>query len=119
MGERTLLPPSSNPPAGNRRLAILLVVCAGLALNWACSGTAKDTEEPVPVQIVAVQQSALQETVTTDAVLFPLAQAAIIPKISAPVKKFYVNRGTHVREGQLLAVLENRDLVASAQENQG
>lgn len=98
---------------------LLLVLSGVIALNWACSGSAKDTEEPVPVQIVPVQQSALQETVATDAVLFPLAQAAIIPKISAPVKKFYVNRGTHVREGQLLAVLENRDLVASAQENQG
>jgi multidrug efflux pump subunit AcrA (membrane-fusion protein) len=35
------------------------------------------------------------------------------------VKKFLVNRGSHVRSGQLLAVLENRDLAAAAQENRG
>src|SRR5262249_4258683 len=34
-------------------------------------------------------------------------------------KKFLVNRGSHVRTGQLLAVLENRDLAAAAQENKG
>jgi multidrug efflux pump subunit AcrA (membrane-fusion protein) len=40
-----------------------------------------------------------------------------MPKISAPVSQFLVNRGDHVRRGQLLAVLENRDLTAVAAEN--
>src|SRR5207249_6850617 len=61
----------------------------------------------------------LQQKVTAGAVLFPIAQSAIVPKISAPVEKFLVNRGSHVRKGQLLAVLENRDLAAAAQENKG
>ena len=51
--------------------------------------------------------------------MFPIHQAALVPKINAPVRKFYVNRGSHVRSGQLLAVLENRDLVAGAQQSQG
>ncbi len=42
-----------------------------------------------------------------------------MPKISAPVRKFLVKRGSPVREGQLLAVLENRDLTAAEQENKG
>jgi HlyD family secretion protein len=71
------------------------------------------------VQIVPVAKATLQQTVTADAVLFPTAQSALVPKISAPVKKFYVNRGSHVRAGQLLAELENRDLAAAAQENRG
>jgi multidrug efflux pump subunit AcrA (membrane-fusion protein) len=57
--------------------------------------------------------------VTADAVLAPLAQAAIAPKISAPVKKFYVQRGSRVKAGQLLATLENRDLTAAALDNEG
>jgi multidrug efflux pump subunit AcrA (membrane-fusion protein) len=44
-------------------------------------------------------------------------QANITAKISAPVKRFEVNRGDHVRQGQLLAVLEDRDLAASVAEN--
>jgi multidrug efflux pump subunit AcrA (membrane-fusion protein) len=35
------------------------------------------------------------------------------------VQKFYVNRGDHVKEGQLLAVLENYDLTAAAAESKG
>ncbi|MDE1177152.1 MAG: efflux RND transporter periplasmic adaptor subunit [Edaphobacter sp.] len=54
-----------------------------------------------------------------DATLSPLAQAAISPKITAPVRTFYVQRGAKVKAGQLLAVLENRDLSAQALDNQG
>ena len=36
-----------------------------------------------------------------------------MPKLSAPVQRFLVNRGDRVKAGQLLAVLENRDLVAA------
>ena len=37
-------------------------------------------------------------------------------KISAPVRRILVNRGDHVKAGQLLAELESRDLEAAAQE---
>jgi HlyD family secretion protein len=43
-------------------------------------------------------------------------QAAITPKVSAPVKKFYVERGAAVRAGQLLAELENQDLIGAVAE---
>ena len=39
-----------------------------------------------------------------------------MPKISAPVKSFNVNRGDHVAKDQLLATLENRDLQAAVAE---
>ena len=101
-----------------RCLAMRMLIGAALAVMPACSS---DTaEEPVvPVQVVTVAKAAMQQKITADAVLFPIAQSAIVPKISAPVKKFLVNRGSHVRAGQLLAALENRDLAAAAQENKG
>ena len=102
----------------NRGVLVTLAV-ATLSATWACSGDSKGQEPAVPVQIVAVQKAALQQTVAADAVLFPIDQAAMPAKISAPVKKFYVNRGSRVHAGQLLAVLENRDLAASAEENKG
>ncbi len=71
------------------------------------------------MQVVTVKKETLRRTVTTEAVLFPLQQAAITPKISAPVKTFYIKRGSKVRKGQLLAVLEHSDLAAAAQENKG
>jgi len=101
------------------RLFFAIAAGASLCLACGCSSEPKEAEPAVPVQIVSVTKANLQQIITTDAVLFPVAQSAIVPKISAPVKKFYVNRGSHVRAGQLLAELENRDLAAAAQENRG
>jgi multidrug efflux pump subunit AcrA (membrane-fusion protein) len=73
----------------------------------------------VTVQAAPVEKTAIEHVVEAQAILFPLQQAAIVPKISAPVQKFLVKRGSAVREGQLLAVLENRDLSAAAQDTEG
>ena len=101
------------------RAVRLLALSLALALLTACSDKSKETEPAVPVQIVQVEKTALQQKVSAEGVLFPIAQSAIVPKISAPVQKFLVNRGSHVHKGELLAVLENRDLAAAAQENKG
>ena len=74
-------------------------------------------EHVVTVDVAPVVTSPISLKVTADALLYPLQQAAIVPKISAPVKKFYVDRGSRVRAGQLLAELENRDLVSAAAES--
>jgi multidrug efflux pump subunit AcrA (membrane-fusion protein) len=69
------------------------------------------------VQAEVARRETIHSYITVEAVLYPLKQATITPKISAPVARFLVQRGDHVREGQLLAVLEDRDLVAAAQES--
>jgi len=69
--------------------------------------------------VAPVEKTTIQHTVVAEAVLFPLAQSAIVPKISAPVKTFLVKRGSHVREGELLAVLEHQDLAAAAVDTKG
>ena len=96
-----------------------LVIAGALLLTSGCSKQPGEKEPTVAVQAVAAEKTTLQQAVTAQAVLFPLQQAAITPKISAPVKKFLVNRGGKVRQGQLLAILENRDLLASSEENKG
>ena len=84
-----------------------------------CSSDKGDQEPTVTVQVAPVEKTTIQHAINTQAILFPRQQAAIVPKISAPVKKFLVKRGSPVHQGQLLAVLENRDLSAAAQENKG
>ncbi|MHB8734114.1 MAG: efflux RND transporter periplasmic adaptor subunit [Terriglobales bacterium] len=92
---------------------------AGLLLVG-CSSTQPDAPQPeVTVQVAVVRRGALQHIVRTEAVLFPLHQAILTPKISAPVARFLVQRGSPVQRGQLLAVLENRDLQAARIESQG
>lgn len=90
-----------------------------LAFSLGCSKEAADKEPNVAVEIVPVEKKTIQHTVETDAVLFPLAQSAITPKINAPVQKFYVQRGSKVHQGELLATLENKDLAAAAQDTKG
>ncbi|MGA9587369.1 MAG: efflux RND transporter periplasmic adaptor subunit [Terracidiphilus sp.] len=82
----------------------------------------KKEETPAPeitVQAEHPELGAISDHIIADAILAPLAQAAIVPKISSPVKEFYVQRGAKVKEGELLAVLENADLVGAAQDNKG
>lgn len=76
-------------------------------------------EPQVTVQAEHPEQGPIAEHITADAILAPLAQAAIEPKISAPVCKFYVQRGARVKAGALLATLENNDLAAAAMDNKG
>jgi HlyD family secretion protein len=96
-------------------LALLMV----LSLSLGCSGEKGDKEPTVSVQVVPVEKAAIHHVIKAQAILFPKQQAAIVSKISAPVQKFLVKRGSPVRKGELLAVLENRDLAAASQENQG
>ncbi len=93
-----------------------------LPITLVAAGCAK--QEAVPEAVVSVQAAtvapgSITEHVESDAVLSPVAQAAIAPKITAPVKKFYVQRGAKVKAGQLLATLENQDLAGAALEGEG
>lgn len=100
----------------NRAVVGALVVLA-ILLAGCKKESAPETE--ITVQAQRPELGPLSEHITADAVLTPLAQAAIAPRITAPVKKFYVQRGARVKEGQLLATLENRDLAAAALDNKG
>jgi len=98
---------------------IAIALTGTLPILTACSKEPTDKEPTVSVQAAAAEKTTLQQTIVAQAVLFPLQQAAITPKISAPVHRFYVNRGSKVHKDQLLAQLENRDLAASSEENKG
>ena len=105
-----------------RKLGIELVATVAitaLLICPSCSSDKGDKEPTVTVQVAPVEKSSIQRVISAQAILFPLQQAAIVPKISAPVQKFLVKRGSAVRQGQLLAVLENRDLSAAAQDTKG
>lgn len=101
-------------------LGLTAAVLLGTLLLSGCSSSKEATPTPlVTVQTAPVVQTTLQQWVDAEGVLYPLHQAIITPKVSAPIQRFLVNRGDRVHKGQLLAVLENQDLRATALENQG
>src|ERR1017187_8597521 len=89
------------------RLNAWLLTIAGCIVLTNCSKPKEEEPEPViPVQVSEVKQDSIDRIVTASAILYPVDQAAAMPKISAPVKIFHVKRGDHVAKDQLLAVLD-------------
>jgi len=108
-------------PVGFGRGFLVCITVSAVTLLSSCSKKQDDKEaEPVtPVQVAPVTRQAIDRLITAEGVLRAVDQSAVVPKISAPVQKFFVNRGDHVAKGQVLAILENRDLAAAVTDNKG
>ncbi len=92
---------------------ILLLSPLLLVISACSKKEAPEAEVAAPVQVTAAARETMHRIVIADAVIFPVDQANVMSKVSAPVAKFYVNRGDHVKAGELIARLENRDLTAA------
>ena len=101
------------------RVSAALVVSMAAVVLAGCSREQPEQQPLVTVQAATVKTQSLQQVITAEAVLFPKNEAAITSKVVAPVSRFFVNRGSRVRKGELLAILESRDISASVTENRG
>jgi HlyD family secretion protein len=101
----------------------LTVVWFAPLLAWSafsgCGPAEKEKEPVVTVQVMPVEKTTLSQIITAEAVIFPLKQATVAPKITSTIADFKVQRGSHVKRGQVLAVLENKDLAAQAEASKG
>ncbi len=88
-------------------------------LLGSCGQSEKETEPLVSVQVTPAQRGVISQVISSEAVVFPLEQAVVSPKITAPITEFKVQRGSHVKKGQLLAILENKDLAGQAEASKG
>ncbi|HZS71607.1 MAG TPA: efflux RND transporter periplasmic adaptor subunit [Candidatus Acidoferrum sp.] len=103
-----------------RRFTLPVCCAAAFALVAAgCGHEAKDADPVVSVQVTPAHRETISQIVSTEAVVFPLQQAVITPKITSTIKEFLVQRGSHVKKDQLLAILENADLSAAAEQSKG
>jgi len=102
-----------------RLWAAAALVLASTALLYACGGGEKEPEPIVTVQVTPAKRAPVEQTVSAEAVVSPLQQAVITPKITSTISKFYVQRGSRVKQGQLLAILENADLAGAAEQSKG
>jgi len=96
---------------------LILLICLAVT---GCRGKKEEAEGPVvTVDVAPVLLSQIQQTVRGDGLIYPKQQAAIVPKIAAPIRKALVQRGAKVKAGQLLVELENQDLAGAAAESRG
>jgi HlyD family secretion protein len=96
-----------------------VLLLAGAIFLHGCSSAEKEPVPLVAVQVTPAKRGPIELEITSDAVVYPLQQAILTPKITSTIAKFYVQRGTHVKQGQLLALLENRDLAGAAEQSKG
>jgi multidrug efflux pump subunit AcrA (membrane-fusion protein) len=101
------------------RIVFFSAIAATLTLVCGCGNGEKKEDPVVSVQTTPVKRAPISEVITVEAVVYPLEQATVAPKISSTIKKFYVQRGAPVKKGQLLAELENSDLSAAAEASKG
>ncbi len=92
---------------------------AGAMLLYGCGGTEKEPTPLVSVQVTPAKRGPIELEVSADAVVYPLEQAVITPKITSTIAKFYVQRGSKVKQGEVLALLENADLTGQAEQSKG
>jgi HlyD family secretion protein len=84
-----------------------------------CGSEEKAKDPIVSVETTAAHRTTISKTLSADAVVFPLQQAVLTPKITSTIRSFLVQRGSRVHKGQLLAILENADLSAAAEQSKG
>ncbi len=97
---------------------ITLIICA--AVICSCNKAKEDAPEK-PVVQVKVSRAAvadIPQVVTASATVYPRDQANVAARITAPIRELRARKGDNVRAGEVLAVLENRDLTAQREEAQ-
>ena len=87
-------------------------------LSTACAQPEEGAEPEVVVEVQTVQAEVrtVEETVTAPATIFPLAEARVAPKLTAPIARLTVRKGDRVTKGQPLAWLRSEDLAAQLAE---
>jgi HlyD family secretion protein len=122
-----VLEPLDAEAAGRRRrrhiivgagavLALLLII---VWLLWPSRKPDVATEEAnvvVSVRVAKAERSAIAAEVSSLGTIFPREQATVSPKINAQIKQLGLLKNSIVRAGQIIAVLESRDLEAQRAE---
>src|SRR6202050_3746053 len=96
-----------------KRLRAALFVAAGLfaILVSGCGGGRKAEAEDTPTApVVKVVRRDLNNELEIASEFQPLQEIEVYAKVSGYIKKLYVDWGTHVKEGQILAELEIPEL---------
>ena len=79
-----------------RRRAWLSLTIAALLVSVGCGKPEAEKAPVVTVETTPAQRATISQTISTESVIYPLEQATISPKITAPITEFKVQRGSPV-----------------------
>jgi RND family efflux transporter MFP subunit len=92
---------------------IFMVVIVSAFANGCGGGRQAEARDPANlphVAVVKVQRKNLASTLEISSEFLPYQEIDVYAKVSGYIQKLYVDWGTHVKQGQLLAVLEIPEL---------
>jgi HlyD family secretion protein len=99
------------------RSASWIITFVLLATFCGCKTKEEDAPKPVvDVKVARAETEDVRLSLRAPATVFPREQANVASRMTAPIRELRVRKGDAVSAGQVLAVLENRDLVAQRQE---
>jgi len=99
------------------RFTALLVIAALLGCGGAKDPKSQQASSPQVVNVVGVQSQTLGTKVSLPAQLTAYEVVDLYPKVTGFIERISVDRGSHVRSGQLIALLSAPELLA--QRSQG
>ena len=97
---------------------LLLAMCAALAGGCGKAHQVDAAAEAPTVAVVKVTRQNLGSQLEIASELEPFQEINVYAKVSGYIQKLYVDWGTHVRQGQLLAVLEIPELQQQLQQDE-
>ncbi len=97
---------------------LLLAICAALAGGCGKAHQVDAAAEAPTVAVVKVTRQNLGSQLEIASELEPFQEINVYAKVSGYIQKLYVDWGTHVRQGQLLAVLEVPELQQQLQQDE-
>jgi RND family efflux transporter MFP subunit len=97
---------------------LLLAMCAALAGGCGKAHPVDAAAEAPTVAVVKVTRQNLGSQLEIASELEPFQEINVYAKVSGYIQKLYVDWGTHVRQGQLLAVLEIPELQQQLQQDE-
>lgn len=92
--------------------------CSASLQRSSASAAVSQTPPPTPVDTVRVISRRLDMTISLPGELQPYEEVRVFPKVSGFVKWIGVDRGSVVKKGELIAVLEAPEIVAQKAEAQ-
>jgi HlyD family secretion protein len=92
------------------------VLCIALLLNGCSHQEEAPPKTAVAVKVARTELADVRLTVTAPATIYPRQQASISSRITAHIRELRARKADTVAAGQLLAVLESRDIEAQRDE---
>ena len=113
---------NTHTEVGYGRLRVIGAVLLAIGFS-ACGGNGpargdQATAGPPTIEVVRVLQQPVNVTLSLPSELAPYQTVAIYPRVTGFVQTIRVDRGSHVRAGDLIAMLDAPELVAQRSEAQ-